>query len=108
MQGQIDILKERPIPIKDFAAEVPGRDGKPIHWITLGQWCRRGVRGIVLESVVVGNQRCVTRESYARFVEAVTRAANGESPQLAVGGRTRPELNRAVRESVDKLTAAGA
>ncbi len=108
MQGQIDILSERPIPIKAFAQEVPGTKGA-IHWMTLGRWCRPpGLHGVVLESVIIGNQRCVTRESYARFVEAVTRARNGNRPAMAISGRTRREKNKAVRDAIADLVKAGA
>jgi hypothetical protein len=110
MQGQIDILKERAIPIKVFPAEVevPGRDGNRVHWLTVGKWCTRGISGIVLESVVIGNQRCTTKEAYSRFVEAVTRAANGERLQQAIGGRSRRQRDAAVRRAVEELIAGRA
>ena len=107
MIGQIDPLSEKPIPIKVFCKDVPGRDGKSIHWMTLGRWCRQGIRGVVLESLLVGNQLCTTHAAFARFVEAVTRAANGERPIQAIGSRTRREKNRAVRDALAELAAAG-
>ena len=107
MQGQIDLLSERAIPIKVFAQEVPGCNGQPIHEKTIGHWTRRGLHGVVLESVIIGNQRCVTRESYARFVEAVTKARNGERPVQAIAARTRREKARAVKAAMAELEAAG-
>jgi hypothetical protein len=109
MHGQIDLLSEKPIPIKVFSKEVPGRDGKPVHWITLGRWTRQGLRGVVLESLVIGNQRCVTRESFARFVEAVTARANGEPrPAQTVPHRSRREAARDLRNDVAFLKGRGA
>jgi|SRR5208337_1561199 len=109
MQAQTDTPTERHVPIKVLAKEIPGRNGRSLHWMTLGRYCRPpGLSGIVLPSVIIGGQRCVTRESYARFVEAVTRARNGNRPMQAIATRTRREKNKAVRDSIAELAAAGA
>ena len=111
MQGQIDptATLAKAIPIKVLAKEIPGRNGRSLHWMTLGRWCRpSGLRGIVLPSVIIGNQRCVDRDDLARFIEAVTRAADGERPVRAIATRTRREKNKAIRDSIAELAAAGA
>ena len=102
MQGQIDTPTQHYIPIKVLAREIPGRNGQPIHWMTFGRWCRPpGLGGFVLESAIIGNQRCVTRNSLARFIQAVTRAADGERPVQAIASRrasrrTRPSARRSM------------
>ena len=105
----IDTTTQRYIPIKVLAKEIPGRNGESIHWMTVGRWCRPpGLRGIVLESAIIGNQRCVTREALEKFIEQVTRAANDDRPVQAIATRSRREKNKAVRDSIAELAAAGA
>jgi hypothetical protein len=112
MQGNIDTFTEELIPIKDLARELPGQSGKPVHWMTVGRWCRDGLRGIFLESVNVGNQRCTTRQAWARFVEAQTRVVDaGEPAQQPIPvkpGRSRRQAAAAVRDAVAELQEAGA
>jgi hypothetical protein len=110
MQGAIDLSCETPIPIKQAPATIPipGRDGQPVHWMTVGHWCRRGLHGVVLESVIVGNQRCVTREAYFRFVERVTTAAsaNGQPQEgRPIATRTRRQTAAAVKKGIAEFDA---
>src|SRR5271157_2051686 len=94
----IDTIAERPIPLDQIPAEaIPGRGGKPVHVATLGRWCLSGVQGIRLESIMVGGRRCTSLEALNRFYQAVTAAANGDRPAMAIGGRTRREAARANR-----------
>jgi len=107
MQAQIDLSQY--VPIKTLSKEIPGQKGQSLHWMTLGRWCRPpGLRGVVLESAMIGNQRCVTREALTKFIEAVTRAADGERPLQAIATRSRREKNKAVRDSIAELAASGA
>ena len=55
MQGQIDTPTQRHIPIRVLAQEIPGRNGEPIHWMTVGrmdrakrQQERRGCNGYLV------------------------------------------------------------
>lgn len=52
---------------------LPGRP----HISTLHRWRLKGVKGVKLDTVVVGGRRFVTREALERFVQATTAAANG-------------------------------
>jgi hypothetical protein len=109
MQDEIEALKMRYVPIRALAQEIPGRGNQPIHWMTVGRWCRPpGSRGVVLESAIIGNQRCVTRAALDKFIEAVTRAADGERPAQDIATRSHREKNALVRELNAKLAAAGA
>jgi len=70
---------------------------------TLWRWHARGVRGIVLETVLVGGRRYVTREALERFIDAVTEAGNRkiESSAADTGDTTirrSPETLRRLRE----------
>jgi hypothetical protein len=46
---------------------------------TIWRWCIKGVRSVKLESFSIGAKRFTTEEAVERFIEATTRAANGET-----------------------------
>jgi len=50
--------------------------GQP-HLSTLWRWYRRGVRGVRLETVVVGGRRFTSRAAIERFIERTTVARDG-------------------------------
>jgi hypothetical protein len=104
----IDVLTEKPVPLDEIYVEVPGRNGKPAHPITLERWGKVGVRGVRLETVMIGCRRCTTREALARFYQRVTNAADGKRPVAPSSTRTRREIAKAVRKAVDELQEAGA
>lgn len=104
----IDPIAEKPIPFDQLPPEViPGRGGNPVHIVTLNLWRTRGVNGVKLETILIGARRCTSIEALNRFYQAVTRAADGERPMLAIGNRTRREKNKAVRDAMAELEAAG-
>jgi len=71
----IDTTAERPVPIDEIPAKhIPGRGGKPVHQVTLSLWYRRGVRGVLLETIMVGGRRCTSIEALNRFYQAVSQA----------------------------------
>ncbi len=104
----IDIRAEQLIDLDEAAKLFPGRDGGTIHPLTVGLYARRGKKGIRLETVLAGPRRCTSIEAVGRFIEAVTAVANGERPVQAIATRTRRQKNKAVRDSVAELEAAGA
>ena len=53
----IDTTAEQLIPFRQIpAAAIPGRGHKPVHPSTLDNWRVSGVRGIHLESVMIGGR----------------------------------------------------
>ncbi len=54
------------------------RKGRSIVPSTLWRWHARGVRGVKLETVLVGGMRMTSEEALARFCEAVTKARSCE------------------------------
>ncbi len=104
----IDIRAEQLIDLDEAAKLFPGRDGGTIHPLTVGLYARRGKRGIRLETVLAGPRRCTSVEAVQRFIEALTYVAAGNRPAQAIAGRTRRQKNKAVRDSVAELEAAGA
>jgi hypothetical protein len=104
----IDIQTERLIGLDEAAKLFPGRDGGSVHKFTVGLYARRGKLGVRLETLLAGPRRVTSVAAVQRFIEAVTAAANGDRQPMAVGGRTRREKNKAVRDAVAELAAAGA
>src|SRR5437016_1510804 len=50
------------LTLAEAAALIPGRTpGKRVYVNTVWRWCRKGVRGVRLQSVLIGGQRCTTR-----------------------------------------------
>jgi hypothetical protein len=48
------------------------KDGRKLHPSTLYRWSKAGVRGVVLETVVLGGTRCTTREAVRRFLHKLS------------------------------------
>ncbi len=51
------------IPLKDAAAHCP----RPVHYQTLRNWTRKGVRGVKLESHWIGGREFTSRSALKRF-----------------------------------------
>ena len=64
----IDLRIEQLRLLSKAAADVPGRP----HSSTLMRWWRRGVKGVKLETVVVGGRRFTSIEAIQRFIEALS------------------------------------
>jgi hypothetical protein len=70
---------------------------------TVWRWASRGVRGVRLESALVGGRRMTSAEAFARFAEATTATAAGGSPPQ----RTNREQSAAIRRAEEALRRAG-
>lgn len=78
---------------------VPGRP----HASTIWRWHRRGVKGVRLETVLIGGRRYTSREALARFSERVTAAADG----TGAAPSTPKARARALAQAERDLDAAG-
>ena len=68
-----------------------------VHYHTLRNWTRRGVRGVVLDSVWVGGREYTTRIALVRFFNALAR------PRRAIVSPTEARVinrSRIVREQI--------
>ena len=93
------LLSEHRISMTKLAHQE--RVAIPTTW----RWRQKGVRGIYLETFMRGGRRYTTQEAFARFVEATTRAANGEQPSTAA--RTNRQRESALARAECALDAAG-
>lgn len=100
-KGEVEYL-----PLSAAAKLLPGRRaGRRISIQTVWRWCTKGVRnGIRLRSVMIGGQRCTTREWIEEFIEAVSSATQpGEDvPNV----RTPRQRRTASEQAAEELKAA--
>ena len=70
----IDISKETVISLKEATRLLPRRrNGKKTCLQTMYRWtARRGIRGVVLETIQVGGTKCTSIEALQRFFDRLT------------------------------------
>ena len=71
----IDTNTETLISIAEVPAHVPTRP----HVATVWRWIQRGVRGVTLETALIGGRRVTSLESIQRFIEQSTQNAAGRT-----------------------------
>jgi hypothetical protein len=71
----IDVSVERPISYREAAKFLP--EGWQPGFSTWWRWSTLGVRGVKLETILVGGRRCTTAQAVQRFIARVTAAAGG-------------------------------
>jgi hypothetical protein len=95
----IDFTNEDLLLFVEAARSLPGRP----HISTLHRWRLRGVRGVRLESVLIGGRRYTSLQALELFFAATTAAADGEVAPV----RTAKERKRAIERAENELLAAG-
>ena len=84
----IDMSAEELLSFAEAARALPGHP----HMSTLYRWRMKGVRGVRLESVLVGGRRFTSREALERFAARTTAADNTESVPLRAPDNGRAQL----------------
>jgi len=72
----IDVSKEPLVVLSK--ARFPNRP----HASTIWRWANRGVRGVLLESVLIGGQRYTSQAAVERFIDR----SNAPSARVAAAG----------------------
>jgi hypothetical protein len=98
-QYMIDIVNESLVSIPEASRLIPGRP----HLATIYRWMARGVRGIKLETCLIGGRRFTSQEKVQLFVEHLTAAA-AETPRHS---RTVKQRTRAAELANSELAKAG-
>lgn len=68
----LQIFQETPLTLTELANQ------EDVAVSSVWRWVTRGVKGVRLESYSRAGRRCTSREAFARFIEATTRAACGD------------------------------
>lgn len=95
----IDLLAEKRLSITELAGQL----GVAIP--TVWRWRQKGVRGVRLETFMLGGRRFTTQEAHRRFVERTTAAANGEQPSAKA--RTNRQREASIKRAEAQLDAMG-
>lgn len=80
------LTDERMRPLAKAAREVPGQP----HIATIVRWATRGVKGVKLETIMVGGRRFTSVEAIARFIERLSEPRRPENHD----GLRQPGLRR--------------
>ena len=85
----IEFHEEELFSFTEAAKLMPQRRrGRKLAASTLWRWSKKGLRGVHLDSLVVGGQRYTTKTALQRFFAQLTRdadiGARSTSPQLTV------------------------
>ena len=97
----IDLEADTLIPVGKISTLLPKR----VHTATIWRWIQRGVRGVKLETVLIGGRRYTSREALQQFIAATTAAADGDSsPAPSIPSRQR---QRSHSQATDELERSG-
>lgn len=69
---KLDLRTEQGVPLREVPQWIPKRNGKKVHHSTVYRWATKGVRGRILETVLIGGIRYTTVEAIERFADAPT------------------------------------
>ena len=100
-----DPTEEPPIRLRDVPKIKwlpPRRGGGRLNIATVFRWTKRGVRGVVLETICIGNTRCTSEAALVRFFQRL--AMPKSTPP---GTRTPAERAAAHARVTAALKAAG-
>ncbi|MGC3971780.1 MAG: DUF1580 domain-containing protein [Pirellulales bacterium] len=78
------------------------RFGKRPNIATFFRWAKRGLRGIVLETIQIGGAKCTSAEALQRFFERLS----DPEPRPQVPTATPRQRQRAIDRAVAELRAA--
>ena len=93
----IDIQVETPVKMTEAANAVPGRP----HNSTVWRWHQKGVRGVKLETILIGGTRYTSNEALQRFFDRTTAAAAGTESVPRTSAQRQRSFEKAERELND-------
>jgi hypothetical protein len=95
----IDTATEHLLTLSQAARSLPNRRGKRgVNVSTVWRWMQRGIRGVRLDSSLIGGIRYTSQEALERFFSAVTAAANGEQVAPLTSRQRERRIQAAERE----------
>ena len=101
----IDLSRERPITFNEAGKFLP--DAARPSMSTWWRWWRHGVRGIHLETVLIGGRRYTSEAAVRRFAAALTATTDAPEPTSTLELNDKA-LNQAEMQRVEmQLDAAG-
>ena len=84
----IDVQTETVVSFSDARSAFPGIDRR-LSLATLHRWRLNGVRGVKLETILIGGLRYTSREAIVRFIEAQNADDTPAAPAITAAQRRR-------------------
>lgn len=95
----IDSRKEHLLTLSAAARDIPNRNsGRGVNVSTVWRWTLRGIRGVKLDTILVGGIRYTSHEAMQRFFAATTAAANGQAVLSRTADQRQKQIEAAERE----------
>jgi len=94
----IDTQTETILSLAQAARSVPGRSGCGVHAATIWRWMQRGIRGVRLETILIGGIRYTSQEALHSFFNATTAAADGLPPVVKNAEHRQKAIEAAERQ----------
>jgi hypothetical protein len=102
----INVESETLIPFSGARSAFPG--DRRVSLATLHRWRQRGVRGVLLETCLVGGLRYTSLEAIARFVAGLN---SGDAPAIpaapVITASQRRKQSEAARAELEKMGIVG-
>jgi hypothetical protein len=98
----IDLGRESLLTLNQAGKLLP--DGARPSSCTWWRWATRGVKGVVLETIQIGNRKFTTREALQRFADQLSGKGNGGRTATS---RTASQSDRAVERAETELESEG-
>jgi hypothetical protein len=91
----IDPINDRLLPLREAAGLFPRRRmGTKVNIATLWRWMTTGARGVVLETVRVGNQNYTTEQAVRDFIATQSRPMATPAPHCSHATNAMTRLDR--------------
>ncbi|MCA9215680.1 MAG: DUF1580 domain-containing protein [Planctomycetales bacterium] len=105
----MDLRSEELFPFNELPKRLQQVTGsrKRINISTAHRWRQRGVKGVRLESVVIGGERFTSYEAISRFADASTIARDKSRGESIRVGRLSAQRERDIENAERELDAAG-
>ncbi len=107
----IDFNEEELLTMSQASKVCPKVDGKPPHCGSIWRWARKGIRGIRLEHVRIGNRVCTSLDALNRFFNALAETPPPAPSQHSVvrepTGRTESQREKAMAAARKRLESRG-
>lgn len=90
----IDISQDEILPIEQARLWLGERLGAAPSRVSFRRWITSGIKGVVLDSILVGGRRFTSMEAINKFISATSGA-----PVVVPSARRRREIEAASREA---------
>ena len=96
----IDVQTETVVSFSDARSAFPGIDRR-LSLATLHRWRLNGVRGVKLETVLIGGLRYTSREAISRFIQAQN--ADDTTAVPAITASQRRKQSESARTELERI-----